>query len=76
MTLLGRQLVAEGQPDQAVAILRRALATDPLSRTAQEFLAEALADRGEFAGIAPRLRDADRALSGLHQREEQLRLAC
>ena len=49
MTLLGRQLVVEGQPAQAIAILRRALATDPLSRTAQEFLAEALADQGTFA---------------------------
>lgn len=48
MILLAKQLLTEGQPDQAVALLRTALVTDPLSRTGQEVLANALAALGQF----------------------------
>jgi TolB-like protein len=48
MILLARQLVSEGQAAQAIGLLNAALATDPLSRTGQEVLADALAGEGRF----------------------------
>lgn len=48
MVLMANQLVTEGQTSQAIGLLRQALATDPLSRTAQEVLAGALASEGKY----------------------------
>ncbi len=48
MILLANQLTTEGQTDQAIALVRRALTTDPLSRTGQEVLAGALASEGKY----------------------------
>ncbi|HEY5721642.1 MAG TPA: tetratricopeptide repeat protein [Allosphingosinicella sp.] len=49
MILLANQLVSAGQTDQALALVRQALSTDPLSRVGQEVLAWALTAEGKYA---------------------------
>ena len=49
MILLANQLVSEGQNSQALALVRQALATDPLSRVGQEVLAWTLTAEGKYA---------------------------
>jgi predicted Zn-dependent protease len=73
MILLANQLISEGQPDQAIGLVRKALLTDPLSRTGQEVLASTLAAEGRYDEAEELVRNPAPALSRLYQRREQLR---
>jgi TolB-like protein/Tfp pilus assembly protein PilF len=48
LELLANSLVSDGQTEQAIAMLQRALISDPLSRLAQTLLGSALAAQGRF----------------------------